>query len=163
MGAAVRGCRGATKVFNVMCLTLTDSCYRPPPILHPKPAAFQFLIHHKLQTESYQTTKLHNSTPMRARFCLFCPNSAITATFIHVRYYLPFSLSTYKLWHSFSILSLGVVIADSRGFATDLGFLLGIVNTGHPALICCFLSPGEDFQCCTSSLVWMKRPRAVKH
>lgn len=42
---------------------------------------------------------------------------------VEIACYLPFSLSIYKLWHSLKIRSLGVVIADSRGFATERGFL----------------------------------------
>lgn len=41
----------------------------------------------------------------------------------NVRSYLPLLLSIYKLWHSFRILSLGVLIVDSSGFATVRGFL----------------------------------------
>lgn len=40
-----------------------------------------------------------------------------------LRSYLPLLSSMYKLWHSFRILSLGVVIVDSSGFATVRGFL----------------------------------------
>lgn len=57
--------------------------------------------------------------------------------------YLPFSLSIYKLWHSFSILSLGVVIADSRGFATDRGFLPDILSDRRREYL--RFSQGEGF------------------
>lgn len=68
----------------------------------------------------------HNTTARAGWFLLCGPNFALAL--IQIIDCLPFSLSTYRLWHSFSILSLGVVIADSRGFATDLGFLPDMVS-----------------------------------
>lgn len=61
----------------------------------------------------------------------------------------------YKLWHSFSILSLGVMMADSRGFATNRGFLPDIRKAAEAPeqTLIRGRTPGEDFHCYTQVLL----------
>lgn len=104
-------CPGEPPLLGVMCLTLKAAAAdcRPFHRLNKQTS------HQKLQSRS---TRRHDMKINCVLFLSYAWNPG----------YLPFSLSTYRLWHSFSILSLGVVIADSRGFATDRGFLPDIVN-----------------------------------
>lgn len=121
----------------VSCLTLTAAAADD---FTSTTSCVYFYLHSKPQLDREQYKSDNN------RAVWFSPAVCV----IRIMNYLPFSLSTYRLWHSFSILSLGVVMADSRGFATDRGFLPDIMNDRlyQPSLFC-FNQPGEGFRCCT--------------